>query len=193
MLTFARIATKPLVFQMLTGLSLQAFLDLLPAFHRATAHIEQQAAQRRKQPRKRQPGGGRKPVLCSDADRLLFILFYFKVYPLQAVQAFFFGMSQARACAWIHRLTPVLKQALGFEKQLPARKAAAVTQVLRACSGLEFISDGTERPIQRSNTVLAARKSSILHETSFGIGETSMSISALKPPADCTICVVTTG
>src|SRR3954447_5220185 len=53
MLTFERIATKPVVFQMLTGLSLQAFLDLLPAFHRATAHIEDQAEQRRKQPRQR--------------------------------------------------------------------------------------------------------------------------------------------
>src|SRR5215213_9386273 len=149
MLTFERIATKPLVFQMLTGLSLQAFLDLLPAFHLATAHIEHQVEQHRKQPRKRQKGGGRKPALLSDADRLLFILFYFKVYPLQAVQAFFFSMSQAQACEWIHRLTPVLNQALGFEHQLPARKAADVTQVLRACPGLEFIIDRTERPIQR--------------------------------------------
>src|SRR5215211_1998356 len=149
MLTFERIATKPLVLQMLTGLSLQAFLDLLPAFHLVTAQIEHQAEQRRKQPRQRQPGGGRKPLLYSDADRLLFILFYFKVYPLQAVQAFFFGMSQAQTCEWIHRLTPVLNQALGFEHQLPARKAADVTQVLRACPGLEFIIDGTERPIQR--------------------------------------------
>jgi hypothetical protein len=149
MLTFERIATKPAVFQMLTGLSLQAFLDLLPAFHRATAHIEHQAEQRRKQPRQRQPGAGRKPLLRSDADRLLFILFYFKLYPLQTVQGFFFGMSQAQACEWIHRLTPILNQALGFEKQLPARKAADVAQVLRACPGLEFIIDGTERPIQR--------------------------------------------
>jgi hypothetical protein len=149
MLTFERIATKPVVFQMLTGLSLQAFLDVLPAFHQATAHIEQQAEQRRKQPRQRQRGGGRKPLLRSDASRLLFILFYFKVYPLQAVQGFFFSMSQAQACEWIHRLTPILNQALGFEKQLPARKAADVTQVLRQCPGLEFIIDGTEPPIQR--------------------------------------------
>jgi hypothetical protein len=149
MLTFERIATKPLVFQMLTGLSLQAFLDLLPVFHRATAHLAYQAEQRRKQPRQRQSGGGRKPLLRSDADRLLFILFYFKVYPLQAVQGFFFGLSQAQACDWIHRLTPVLNHALGFEHQLPARKAADVTQVLRQCPGLEFIIDGTERPIQR--------------------------------------------
>jgi hypothetical protein len=149
MLTFAQIATKPAVFQMLTGRSLPAFRDLLPAFHHATAHIEHQAEQRRKQPRTRQKGGGRKPLLRADADRLLFILFYFNVYPLQAVQAFFFGMSQAQACAWIQRLPPVLNQALGFEKQLPARNAADVAQVLRACPGLEFIIDGTERPIQR--------------------------------------------
>jgi hypothetical protein len=149
MLTFERIATKPVVFQMLTGLSLQAFLDLLPAFHRASAHIEYQAEQQRKQPRQRQKGGGRKSLLRSDADQLLFILFYFKVYPLQAVQGFFFGLSQPQACDWIHRLTPVLNQALGFEHQLPARKAADVTQVLRACPGLQFIIDGTERPIQR--------------------------------------------
>ena len=149
MLTFARIATKPVVFQMLTGLSPQAFLDLLPAFHRATVDLEHQAEHHRKQPRKRHKGAGRKPLLLSDADRLLFILFYFKVYPLQAVQAFFFGMSQAQACEWIHRLTPILNQALGFEQHLPARKAADVRHVLRECPGLEFIIDGTERPIQR--------------------------------------------
>jgi hypothetical protein len=149
MLTFERIATKPVVLQMLTGLSLHAFLDLLPAFHLAAAHSEEQTEQRRKVPRQRERGGGRKPLLRSDADRLLFILFYFKVYPLQAVQGFFFGMSQAQACEWIHRLTPILNQALGFEHQLPARKAADVTQVLRQCPGLEFIIDGTERPIQR--------------------------------------------
>ena len=140
---------KSVVFQMLIGRSLQAFLDLLPAFHRATAHIQHQAEQRRNQPRKRQPGGGRKPVLCSAADRLVFMLCYFNVYPLQAPQAFFFGMSQAQACEWIHHLTSVLNQALRFEKQLPARKAADVAQVLRLCLGLEFIIHGTERPIQR--------------------------------------------
>jgi hypothetical protein len=93
MLTFERISTKLVLLQMLTELSRQAFLDLLPAFHRATAHVQHQAEQRRAHPRTRQPGGGCRPVLISNAERLLFILFYFKVYPLQAVQGFFFGMS----------------------------------------------------------------------------------------------------
>jgi hypothetical protein len=77
MLTFTRLATKPVVFQMLTGLSLEAFLDLLPAFYRAEAHVQHQAEQGRSKPRKRRPGGGRKPVLLTSADRLLFILFSF--------------------------------------------------------------------------------------------------------------------
>jgi hypothetical protein len=149
MLIFAKLANKPTVFQQLTGLSLTAFHDILPAFVRAMERLEQQADEGRSQPRKRRRGGGRKPIVQYPADRLLFILFYFKIYPLQTVQGFFFGMSQTQACEWVHRLTPALNLALGFEHQLPARKAATVTQVLRQCPGLEFIIDGTERPIQR--------------------------------------------
>jgi hypothetical protein len=50
MLTFERIATKPVVLQMLTGLSLQAFLDLLPSFHLATAQIEPTACDQPAEP-----------------------------------------------------------------------------------------------------------------------------------------------
>ena len=67
-------------------------------------------------------------------------------------------MSQAQACEWIHRLTAVLNHALGVQQQLPARKAADVAQVLRACPGLEFIIDGTERPIQRPKDVKRQRE-----------------------------------
>jgi hypothetical protein len=158
MLTFAKLTSAPTVFRQLTGLSIAAFRDLLPAFVQAMDHLEQQADAQRQQPRKRQRGGGRKPILHHGADRLLFILFYFKVYPLQTVQAFFFGMSQGQACEWIHRLTPILNLALGFEHQLPARKAATVTQVLRTCPGLEFIIDGTERPIQRPKDKVRQRE-----------------------------------
>ena len=79
MLTFTKLASKPTVFQQLTGLSLDAFRDILPAFVRAMEHLEQQADAQRQHPRKRQRGGGRKPILLHGADRLLFILFYFNV------------------------------------------------------------------------------------------------------------------
>lgn len=54
-------------------------------------------------------------------DKLLFILFYCKVYPLQEVMAFLFETSQGRDNAWIHTLSTVLQMALGEAKALPAR------------------------------------------------------------------------
>jgi Domain of unknown function (DUF4160) len=54
-LTLERIATKPVVLQMLTGLSRQAF-------HRTTAQVQYQTKQRRAHPRNCQLGGGGEPV-----------------------------------------------------------------------------------------------------------------------------------
>jgi hypothetical protein len=149
MLQYTTIAEKPILCRQLTGLSLEGFRKLLPAFNEAERLEQERRDQQRSVPRKRQPGAGRRPRLRTSADRLLFILVYFKLYPLQDVQAFLFGMSQAQAWEWIHRLTPLLNHALGAEQQLPAREPAPLTRVLRKCPGLEFIIDGTERPIQR--------------------------------------------
>jgi hypothetical protein len=82
MLTFTKVVQQPTVLQALTGLSPEAFGDVLPAFVQAMQHVERQADAQRPQPRKRQRGGGRKPILQHPVDQLLFILFYFKVYPL---------------------------------------------------------------------------------------------------------------
>jgi hypothetical protein len=149
MLNFAQIKSHPRVFQALTGLSPKAFAQLLPAFGQVYEAALPIADAQRPKPRQRRRGGGRKATLHTLADKLVFILCYFKLYPTQDALGFFFGLSQSQACAWIHRLTPLLNQALGSEKQLPAREPADVAQVLAQCPGLEFITDGTERPIQR--------------------------------------------
>ena len=149
MLNCAKLERQTRVFQSLTGLSLAAFAQLLPAFEQAYAVALDTADTQRGQARERQRGGGRKATLATLADKLVFILFYFRLYPTQAAQGFFFGLSQGQACTWIHRLTPLLNQALGYEQQLPARQPVTVTQVLAACPDLAFIVDGTERPIQR--------------------------------------------
>ena len=149
MLTYAKVANKPRVLRSLTGLNLEAFTKLAKAFQKAyEAHLEEQD-KRRGKPRERRRGGGRKSSIPTIEDKLLFILFYFKVYPIQEVQGFLFGMSQPQANFWIHRLTPILNEALGYEMQLPAREPADLERVLQTCPGLEFIIDGTERPIQR--------------------------------------------
>ena len=143
MLTFERVQSRPRVFQSLTGLPREAFHRLLPRFAQIYDQEQPQAK------RQRRPGAGRKPTLRSMADKLLFILFYFRQYPTQETLAFFCGFSQGQACQWIHRLTPFLNTALGAEQHLPARPPADIQGVLAACPGLAFIIDGTERPIAR--------------------------------------------
>jgi len=136
-------------FQCFTGLNLAAFYELLPSFERAYEADLDKRDKARERKRQRERGGGRSGALPSLEDKLLFILFYFKVYPVQEVQGYVFGMGQTQAGEWIHRLAPILNQALGYEKQLPARKAQDIGQVLQMCPDLEFIMDGTERPIRR--------------------------------------------
>jgi hypothetical protein len=58
-------------------------------------------------------------------------------------------MSQGQANHWIHRLTPIVKQALGWENELPGRTAEDIKELMEACPELAFIIDGTERPIRR--------------------------------------------
>jgi hypothetical protein len=149
MITYAALANKPRLLQNFTGLTPAAFATLLPSFRQAYSTALRLQDAQRPIPRQRQPGAGRPATLETTADKLLAILFYFKFYPTQELLGFLLGISQPQANVWIHILTPVLNAALGQEQQLPARKATVLTQVLEACPGLEFIIDGTERPIQR--------------------------------------------
>ena len=149
MLNYKQIKNKPRIMQSLTGLTPTAFSHLTTSFGMAYQQSLMQQDEKRKTPRQRQHGGGRKGALESVEDKLVFILFYFKLYPIQELLGFFFGLSQGQANYWIHTLTPILNQALGYEQQLPARKTREIEQVLAACPELEFILDGTERPIQR--------------------------------------------
>ncbi|MBM4430001.1 MAG: transposase family protein [Chloroflexi bacterium] len=137
MSNLAQLESHHRVFQALTGLTPKAFGQLLSAFGQAYEAALAVATGQRATPRQRQRGG-RKATLQTLADKLGFILFYFKLYLTQDALGLFFGLSQGQACEWIHRLTLVLNQALGCEKQLPARQLADVTQVLAACPGLEF-------------------------------------------------------
>lgn len=149
MIHFEQLKNKPALLKCLTGLTVEGFLGLLPAFAVAYANdLDQRDAQRGTQ-RQRERGAGQKGALPSVADTWLFILFDFRVYPVQMAQGVFFGLGQPQANAWIHRLSPVLKAALGYDLQLPARQPQDIQAVLEAWPGLACIIDGTERPIRR--------------------------------------------
>jgi len=58
-----------------------------------------------------------------------------------------------RSCAheWVHRLLPILEEALGYKKALPVRKLNSMEEFLEKFPLVKkVILDGTERPVQRS-------------------------------------------
>jgi len=140
-----KIINNPSLLKSLTGFSQAKFNELLPSFEKAfhEAQINK--------PRKRSPGAGRKrgEEIGSIKYLLVFILFYFKIYPIQELQGFLFGISQERACEWIHILTPILNKALGYEICLPARKTKDLAEVLKNYPDLNMALDGVGRHTQR--------------------------------------------
>jgi hypothetical protein len=147
MLSYEQVQNKPRALQSLSGLNVNEFEQLLVSFEQAWQdYIEQHY---NKPGRQRRYGGGRTPQLKRSCDKLLFILVYYRLYPTQEVQGFVFGIGQPQTHEWVHKLSRVLNQALGYEKQLPEREAHRLEEVLSECPSLEFIIDGTERRMNR--------------------------------------------
>jgi hypothetical protein len=113
MLSYNKLKDRPRDFLAATGLTLEEFQKLLPAFRAAYEKRYPPERTRQGKARQRRAGGGAKGTLPDFEDKLLFILAYQKTNPLQTMHALQFNLSQPQAHFWIHQLLPVLQQALG--------------------------------------------------------------------------------
>jgi hypothetical protein len=150
MLNYAHLKDHPREFLAATSLTLAEFLVLLPVFERVYETLYPLHLTVEGQARRRRAGGGVKGGLARGEDRLLFILVYQKTNPLQTLQGLQFGLSQAQANYWIHRLLPVLQESLRELGMAPERDAERVeTSALTVAGTQELALDGTERRRQR--------------------------------------------
>jgi hypothetical protein len=150
MLRYDNLKRNPRKFLALTGLTPKEFKALVPAFARAYERGHPTHKTQAGKPRQRKVGGGRKGSLDSLEQKLLFVLVYQKTYPVQALLGEVFDLSQARANDWIHRLLPILKDALEDLGVLPERDPRQFARhEKRQQEALDFTIDGTERRRQR--------------------------------------------
>lgn len=141
MITYEKVKKKPAQMLALTSLVPLEFETLLIYFQLAWDEYVRINHKNR---------AGRKPILSKIEDKLLFILYYFKTYPLQTVIALQFGMSQSQTNEWIHKLSGVLFIALDKLGQAPERDAQALEKALQNIPYHEEAAiDGTERRRQR--------------------------------------------
>jgi hypothetical protein len=150
MMTYTELQSDRRKFLALTGLTLREFQLLLPAFAQSYERLYLPDQTLAGQPRQRFAGGGRKGVLHPPEQKLLFLLVYLKTYPLQTLLGELFELSQSRVNYWIHRLLPILQQALDELDVRPERDPSHFAQSQAASEeGPQLIIDGTERRRQR--------------------------------------------
>jgi len=92
------------------------------------------------------------PTLPGVEDKLLFLLTYFKLHPLQQFQAASFGLSQPKVSLWVKILIPVLESSFKNLKCLPCREGSALAGFLKdhgKCEAIhqDVVEQTTPRPV----------------------------------------------
>lgn len=132
----------------LTGLSIEKLTVLEEAFEKVLQQKKQQAYEEglAQGKRRRKVGGGQKGKLPRAHDKLIFSLYYLKVYPTFDVLGTQFGMGRSKACENIHHLLPILNETLASLGVLPHREFKSVEEFRLACHEIEkLLIDVTER------------------------------------------------
>lgn len=137
----------------LTGVTQEQFEILLEAFTTVYTENQWQTYQEAVAAgtRQRGLGGGRKGALPTLQDKLLFLLYYLKVYPTFDVLGSHFNMARSKANENLHRLMPIFHQTLVHLEVMPHREFATPDELFEALDGLDTILvDVTERNYRRS-------------------------------------------
>jgi hypothetical protein len=137
----------------LTGVAQAQFDFLLPVF----SHVYQEAKQKRYEDgvtagtRSRKPGAGIKGKLPTMADKLKFVLYYYKTYPTFDVLGAQFDMVRSKANENLHQLSPILYDTLVQLELMPYRELETPEALRQALEGVDqLIIDATERVCRRS-------------------------------------------
>ena len=147
MININKILEKDRLLRAMTGLNRKAFENLLEKFEKVYNEEEEK---RGKRLRKRKRGGGRKGRLASMAEKLFYILFYFKCYPTFDLASVLFDFDRSQAHRWVHKLQEILEKTLGEKQVLPLRQIHSVEEFLEKFPMVKkVIVDGTERAISR--------------------------------------------
>ena len=136
-----------------TGLSQAQFDALLPVFrdiYQATQQKTYEAGVAAGT-RRRKPGGGFKGKLPTRADKLLFVLSYYKTYPTFDVLGTQCEMGRSNANDNLHTLSPILSDTLVDLALRPYRELGTPAALKAALQGGDqVIIDATARAYRRS-------------------------------------------
>lgn len=132
-----RLKRSPNAFRQLTGLTPDAFDQLLTEL--APRYDQAELQRKTRRPRLRKPGAGPKRKLIL-ADRLLMLLIYYRTYTTHVFLGFLFGIDDSAVCRNINPLQPLLAGIF----RIPERKVTIEPDEIRT-----LFFDATEQAIPR--------------------------------------------
>src|SRR5690606_18875986 len=132
MLRYQNEKDKPNRILDLTSLTVDEFEQLVEPFERAFVRHMSEWTMEGKPRRARAYTPYANSPLPTPHDRLLFLLSYLKVAPIQVAHGALFGMSQSNTNKWLHILLLVLHQTLDDLGDLPARHLQELRERLAA-------------------------------------------------------------
>src|SRR3990172_1730870 len=137
------------VFLKMTGLRVREFdvlvRDVGPLF--SAAEI-----QRLSRPDRERALGGGRPASLDGRDQLLLTVIWLRVYPIQEVLGYLFGVSGISAGRIIKRVLPVLEQAGRASMRMPdpgRKRRRSLDDLLRDTPELAVVIDSFEQNVQR--------------------------------------------
>ena len=145
----------------LTGLSQDQCDHLLPFFSAIYEATQQKTSEAGVDSgtRRRTPGGGAKGKLPTMAEKLQFVLYYYKTYPTFDVLGTQFAMARSKAHENLHKLSPVLYNTLVHLDLMPHREFTTPEELKAALRGGDrLLIDATERAYHRSQEAAQQRE-----------------------------------
>ena len=172
---YHKLSRKPKLFLSVTGMNLHQFQTLLPQFEQVYALLERKRKCKVvRTGRKRLRGiGGGASFANSLSDRLLMLLFYYRLFLTQKLMTLLFkAADKSVICRSIQLMRPVFESILPVperarrrvfsladkEQQRRKKRIGSVEEFRQAYPELTFIIDGVEQP-KRKPTAPAKRKS----------------------------------
>jgi Helix-turn-helix of DDE superfamily endonuclease len=149
MLRDGELSRHPKVFKHLTGLGVEVFDALVQEVLPALGQAEQRRRSRR--PRQRAIGAGRHCELGA-RDQILRTVVWLRQYPIHAVLAYLFGVSDSTVSRVIGRVLPLLEQAGRDTMRLPdpgKKHRRTLDALLAALPAVVVISDRFAQRVQR--------------------------------------------
>jgi hypothetical protein len=152
---YRKLIRKPKLFLSITGMSCHQFQTLLPRFEQVYDKLERKRKRKvvltgRK--RQRRIGGGAQ-FANALSDRLLMLLFYYRLYLTQEFMTLLFQASEKSViCRGIQQMRPVFEAVLPVlgladkEQKRRQKRIGSIEEFRQAYPELSFIIDGVEQP-----------------------------------------------